>query len=231
MEPLSAAIGAGAGLLGTFMTNRSRVAQARDQMEFQQRMSNTAYQRSMADMRKAGLNPILAAKQGGASTPAGAMANIGDYGQGMMQGVTALASAKQSTEQAAKIKEEVETIKQDRRIKKVLHDERWPLVAAKMGPDNVIAAAIMTVEGLAPETILQAPGFNRVINDHKVREMIDWMQEYKSRINVEAKGIVGGVEQLLQAIIDRFKPDPRAVPSKEKSRFAVDGLKYLWSMK
>jgi hypothetical protein len=71
----------GSGLLGASSAksiNRKQVGLSREQMAFQERMSNTAYQRAMADMRKAGINPIMSAKLGGASTPAGAMAQLKD---------------------------------------------------------------------------------------------------------------------------------------------------------
>lgn len=50
-------------------------AEAQAERDWQTEMSNTSYQRAMADMKAAGLNPVLAAKFGGASSGSGASAS------------------------------------------------------------------------------------------------------------------------------------------------------------
>lgn len=75
---------------GAAAANYANRGMAREQMAFQERMSNTAYQRAMIDMEKAGLNPILAFNQGGASSPGGSSAQMQNaVGSGVTSGLDA----------------------------------------------------------------------------------------------------------------------------------------------
>lgn len=79
-----------AGVLGAGITSGVSVSNARDQRKWLQYMASTAYQRTMQDMRLAGLNPILAYKTGSTQVgPGSAAAHTPDFGKALSEGVQA----------------------------------------------------------------------------------------------------------------------------------------------
>lgn len=100
MDPLTAGIAGGASLIGGWMSNEATEDRMHEQMAFQERMRDTAYQATMKDMKKAGLNPILAYQRGPTSSPTGAFAAATDM----------ITPAVNSAFQNAKVQKETENI-------------------------------------------------------------------------------------------------------------------------
>lgn len=82
---IATAAAGGLNFLGQKDANATNMQLAQNQMDFQREMSNTSYQRAVADMKKAGLNPMLAYSQGGASSPGGASTTVQNKFSGAVQ--------------------------------------------------------------------------------------------------------------------------------------------------
>jgi len=76
MSMVGSAIGGIGSYMGQEAANQANAAQSQKQMDFQERMRSTSYQTAVDDMKKAGLNPMLAYQQGGAGNQAGAAAQM-----------------------------------------------------------------------------------------------------------------------------------------------------------
>lgn len=116
---ISGAIGGGANIISQNSANATNIelqqkanefsaAEAQKNRDFQEKMSNSAYQRATQDMEKAGINPMLAFSQGGASSPSGATASGGAARVESTRVGDALTKTVSSAGDMARLKKELE---------------------------------------------------------------------------------------------------------------------------
>ena len=185
-----AAIGGGASLAGSAYSAKQSAEEAERNREFQERMSSTAYQRAAEDLKKAGLNRILAFGSP-ASTPGGAVGQVPDFGQsmasgahaGMAVGSTAQSMATQAA-QMDKLIEETGVIK-SKAVKAALESKLWE----KITPYVISAAG--SVEKLGKMLVDQAP---------------DILEEIKNAPQLIATGITQLLTTLLKPSTDSQNP-------------------------
>lgn len=186
-------IGAGITALGSLIggerANRQTKEMAREQMAFQERMSNTSYQRAVQDMELAGINPMLAFQQGGASSPGGASATIQDV----------VSPAISTAQQARRVNEDLKLVRAQ--VAKVNEDR----LTAKASGDNT--RMMMSFLGVGPQLMENdpdRPGHKRPMNvlgqrmqnlqEQILRNQanISGAQAYGSRLNENAMRNFGG---------------------------------------
>lgn len=190
-----AAITAGASLLGGKMSAGASAKQAKAQMEFQERMSNTAYQRAADDLEAAGLNRILALGSP-ASTPGGAMGQVPNFGSAMAEGANAGINLATSAQAISKQKQEVNKIIQE--TKNLTEQERK------------IAAQADVMEAIAPILKQAGNNFNNLLEMMTDGNFVKYIYEAakgaaKEELEVTAKVMAEWFNQAEENILDWFE--------------------------
>lgn len=216
-------LAAGAALVGSLYRNQEAKRSAKRQMEFQAGMSNTSWQRGMADMKAAGLNPMLAYRMGGASTPQGAMYNPENVGTAATDGYLKGAQADQAKAQTGltqaqeqKVQAEAARIEQATEFEAVVHDERWPRLFATMSPENVAASGLAVLEGVDIEQVLR----------NKNYQIPEAGRKNLERFLYRVQGFKGTIAQEISGVGQKFDAAGKAIA--EKARFFADIIKEMY---
>lgn len=180
--------------------NAASAASVAKQMEFQREMSNTSYQRAVDDMRSAGINPMLAAMRGGASTPSGGayqaqMPNLKDVGASAIQAFQGGSSARESLARIEQVDATVDKIREE--IKNLPFEG-----------DRIQKAAYMLYQ---QAELMIAQKFNQSVITDQLRATIKKLNEettlLKNQVAADAAlDNLGRTAKQLQPIIDLIKP-------------------------
>lgn len=208
-----AIIGAAVTGYGAYRANRETRASTGRQIAFQERMSNTAHQRQMADLKAAGINPMLSAKLGGASSPAGASYQASNVGAAAVEGYGKVSSAKQAQAQTKQTQAQTRVTKQQEQklvqeIKQMkdLHNERWQRLFATMGPDNIAASVAAAINNVDIKLLLNTVSKKTKASINTIRDLEALLRATQAQKSGVAQ-TVSGFEQVIKQV---FKPSDMA---------------------
>lgn len=195
-----AIIGAAGALAGSALsakgqrdTNDANREMSAEQRAWQEKMSNTAHQREVADLRAAGLNPILSAGGSGASTPVGGMIGMENPNATFERGIS-------NAVQASKVESEIEKTKQDTNESKSREDvnkETVPQIRANI--------ALQRTQG----DLTAQQWYNAAKQSNLIDEQIGETQDRRSNLQVENRIMEQQFHSALRA----------AVADKERAKF------------
>lgn len=212
------------GMSAADRANRTNIKLAREQRAWEETMANTAFQRRVADITKAGFNPLLAVGGPGAATPSNSAPTVEptfrpEWSRGSaLQAAMALEQIRATRTNNLKVAAEARLTDQEARIKKIDADakERYGVDMADWDyqkSEISVKQARATLERTLADTAKTAAEAEKLQKTMDSLVQLVQQQARAGRLDLDALenvASVGGIEQskmsgMMKLLIDLFR--------------------------